>query len=76
MNMTSMQVIPEQPIVTPVTKPSKIKSKNTTNSSAPARSAKAQEAAKSREEARRKMMEERRKLAKAKKNDDWGKLTC
>ncbi|XP_057379388.1 uncharacterized protein LOC130701428 [Daphnia carinata] len=64
-------VIPEQPTVAPVTKPSKSKNKSSTNSSGPARSAKAQEAAKLREEARRKMMEERRKLAKAKKNDDW-----
>jgi hypothetical protein len=70
------QVIPEQQAATPATKPLKTKSKNSNNSSTPARSAKAQEAAKAREEARRKMMEERRKLAKAKKNDDWGKLTC
>jgi hypothetical protein len=70
------QIIPEQQAAPPVAKPLKTKSKNSTNSSTPARSAKAQEAAKAREEARRKMMEERRKLAKAKKNDDWSKLTC
>ncbi|XP_046631402.1 uncharacterized protein LOC124311124 [Daphnia pulicaria] len=66
-----VEVIPEQQAATPATKPLKAKSKNSNNSSTPARSAKAQEAAKAREEARRKMMEERRKLAKAKKNDDW-----
>jgi hypothetical protein len=70
------KVVPEQQTATPATKPLKTKSKNNSNTSTPARSAKAQEAAKAREEARRKMMEERRKLAKAKKNEDWGKLTC
>lgn len=71
-----LKVVPEQQTATPATKPLKTKSKNNSNTSTPARSAKAQEAAKAREEARRKMMEERRKLAKAKKNEDWGKLTC
>lgn len=58
----------------PVVKSTKAKSKSIPNSSTPARSAKAQEAAKAREEARRKMMEDRRKLSKAKKIDEWGRF--